>query len=139
MIYRIQREPAPLAVLALDEECFPHDARVSLDGSVWWLAYHKTEPVAYAGLRVCQEGHNAGLGFLCRVGVAQRHRGRGLQKRLIRAREAWARAEGLRELVTYCVLWNCPSINSLIRCGYRFYRPATKWGGKSALYLAKRL
>jgi ABC-type transporter Mla subunit MlaD len=31
------------------------------------------------------------------------------------------------------------SINSLIRCGYRFYRPATKWGGRSALYLAKRL
>jgi hypothetical protein len=35
MTYRIQREPAPLTVLALDEECFPHDARVSLDGSVW--------------------------------------------------------------------------------------------------------
>ena len=139
MTYRIQREDTPLAVLPLDEECFPHDHRVSLDGSMWWLAYRKEEPVAYAGLRPCREAHNAGLGFLCRVGVVARHRGHGLQRRLIRAREAAARSLGLRELVTYVVLWNCPSINSLVRCGYRFYRPATKWGGKTALYLCKRL
>jgi RimJ/RimL family protein N-acetyltransferase len=139
MTYRIQREETPLAVLPLDEECFPDDHRVTLDGSLWWVVYRGKQPIGYAGLRPCREGHNAGLGFLCRVGVLPRHRGRGLQKRLIRVREAAARALGLRELVTYCVPWNCASINSLVRCGYRFYRPAAKWGGSGSVYLCKRL
>jgi GNAT superfamily N-acetyltransferase len=137
--YRIAREPAPLAVLALDEQCFPQDARVNLDGSLWWLVYHGQEPVGYAGLRPCQRPQNAGVGFLCRVGVVPAHRGRGLQKRLVAAREAAARRLGLTELVTYCVVWNCASINSLVACGYRFYRPATKWGGAGAVYLRKML
>lgn len=139
MNYRIQRESAPLAVLALDEVCFPHDDRVSVADSLWWLVWRGKEAVAYAGLRPCKNEHNAGVGFLCRVGVVPRHRGRGLQKRLVRAREAAARAIGLGELVTYCVPWNCASINSLVACGYRFYRPGTKWGGAGAVYLRKRL
>lgn len=139
MTYRIRREAAPLAVLALDELCFPEDYRVSLDGSLWWLVWRDKEAVGYAGLRPCQSEQNKGVGFLCRVGVVPRHRGRGLQKRLIRAREDAARNLGLRELVTYCVPWNCASINSLVACGYRFYRPSTRWGGAGAVYLRKRL
>lgn len=139
MNYRIRREPAPVAVLALDEVCFPHDDRVSVEDSLWWLVWRGKEPIGYAGLRPCQTPQNDGLGFLCRVGVVSEHRGRGLQKRLIRVREAAAKAIGLRELVTYCVPWNCPSINSLIACGYKFYRPETKWGGAGAVYLRKRL
>lgn len=137
--YAIRAENAPVAVLALDEQCFPHDDRVSLDDSLWWLVWRGKEAVGYAGLRPCQNPQNAGLGFLCRVGVLPRHRGRGLQKRMIAVREAAAKRLGLRELVTYCVPWNSASINSLVACGYRFYRPETKWGGSSSVYLRKRL
>lgn len=139
MNYRIRREPAPVAVLALDEICFPHDDRVNVVDSLWWIVWRGQEAVAYAGLRPCQAEQNAGLGFLCRVGVVPDHRGRGLQKRLIRVREAAAKAIGLKELVSYCVPWNCASLNSLVACGYRFYRPATKWGGAGAVYLRKKL
>lgn len=139
MSYRIRREPAPVAVLALDEICFPHDDRVNVIDSLWWIVWQGEEAVAYAGLRPCQVEHNAGLGFLCRVGVVPEHRGRGLQKRLIRVREAAAKAIGLEELVSYCVPWNCASLNSLVACGYKFYRPATKWGGAGAVYLHKKL
>lgn len=139
MRYAIRAEPAPLAVLALDEVCFPHDDRVKVEDALWWLVWHGKEPVGYAGLRPCKEPQNATLGFLCRVGVIPRHRGRGLQKRLVAAREAAARRIGLAELVTYCVPWNCASINSLVACGYRFYRPGTKWGGGGAVYLRKVL
>lgn len=139
MNYRIRREPAPVAVLALDEICFPHDDRVNVIDSLWWIVWQGEEAVAYAGLRPCQVEHNAGLGFLCRVGVVPEHRGRGLQKRLIRVREAAAKAIGLEELVSYCVPWNCASLNSLVACGYKFYRPATKWGGAGAVYLHKKL
>lgn len=139
MTYRIQRESVPLAVLPLDQECFPSDHRPVLENSLWWVVWCGREPVGYAGLRVCQNPQNKGLGFLSRAGVLREHRGLGLQRRLIRAREAEARALGLRELITYVALWNCPSLNSLVACGYRFYRPADKWGGKESLYLRKRI
>jgi GNAT superfamily N-acetyltransferase len=139
MTYRIQRESVPLAVLPLDAECFPSDHRPVLENSLWWVVWCGKEPVGYAGLRVCENAQNKGLGFLSRAGVIAKHRGRGLQKRLIRAREAAARSFGLNELVTYVAHWNSPSINSLVACGYRFYRPATKWGGAASVYLRKTL
>jgi GNAT superfamily N-acetyltransferase len=137
MNYRIQRQETPLAVLALDEECFPSDHRPALENSLWWIVWRGQQPVGYAGLRPCQWSQNKGLGFLSRAGVLREHRGRGLQRRLIRAREAEARALGLQELITYVALWNCASLNSLVACGYRFYRPADKWGGKESVYLRK--
>ena len=137
--YTIRRADLPVAVLALDEICFPHDDRINPADSLWWIVWHGKQPVAYAGLRLCQAEHNLGLAFLCRVGVVPAHRGRGLQKRLIRIREAAARRLAVTELITYCVPWNCPSLNSLISCGYKFYRPTTKYGGAGAVYLRKVL
>jgi RimJ/RimL family protein N-acetyltransferase len=139
MTYRIRREDTPLAVLPLDQLCFPSDHRPVLENSVWWVVWCDREPVAYAGLRLCQYTENRGLGFLSRAGVVAKHRGHGLQKRLIRAREAAARTCGLTELVTYVAHWNAASINSLVACGYRFYRPADRWAGSSSVYLRKRL
>ena len=139
MKYRIQRQETPLAVLALDEECFPSDHRPALENSLWWIVWRGHQPVGYAGLRPCQWSQNKGLGFLSRAGVISKHRGRGLQRRLIRVREAEARALGLKEVITYVAHWNCPSLNSLVACGYRFYRPAHKWGGSASVYLRKRL
>ncbi len=139
MKYQLTKEPNPIAVLALDELCFPHDDRVVLNGSLWWIVWRGKEAVGYAGLRVCQNPCNEGVAFLCRVGVLKEHRGNGLQKRLIRARERAAKAMNIRQLVTYCVPWNCASINSLIACGYKLYRPATKYGGAGAIYLQKRI
>jgi len=137
--YSIRREPVPVAVLALDEICFPDDDRVRIEDTLWWVVLCGKEAVAYGGLRPCQNECNKGVGFLCRVGVVPKHRGKGLQKRLIYVRERAAKAAGLDEVVTYCVPWNCASLNSLIACGYKFYRPATKWGGSGSIYLRKRL
>jgi RimJ/RimL family protein N-acetyltransferase len=137
MSYRIEETSDGIAVLALDEECFPQDVRVRLDGARWWLVRDGRSVIGFAGLRRCGLPVNRGLGFLCRVGIAARHRGHGLQKRLIRVRERAARAEGLEELVTYCAPWNLASANSLIACGFRLYRPAERWGGAEALYWRK--
>lgn len=136
---KIKRDHLGLPVLPLDEICFPADDRVAVPGSIWWVAWNGKEPVAYAGLRLCSLPENRGMGFLCRAGVVPAHRGRGLQKKLIRVREQAARKLGLTELVTYCLCSNSPSINSLVACGYRFYSPATKYGGPGAVYLRKEL
>jgi GNAT superfamily N-acetyltransferase len=137
--YIIRAEQAPVAVLALDEICFPEDHRVNVDGALWWIVWHGKEAVGYAGLRPCQLPCNEGVGFLNRVGVVAEHRGHGLQKRLIRVRESAARSYGMTELVTYCMGWNCASVNSLISCDYKFYRPETRYGGADAVYLRKTL
>lgn len=136
---KIKRDNLGLPVLPLDEICFPADHRVAVPGSIWWVAWDKTEPVAYAGLRLCALPENRGLGFLCRAGVVPQHRGHGLQKRMIRVRETAARQLGLKELVTYCVCTNVASMNSLVACGYKFYLPATRYGGAGAVYLRKPL
>lgn len=139
MTYTIRREELPAAVLALDEICFPEDYRITTAEALWWVVWCGRRPVGYGGLRPCREAHNRGMGFLCRAGVIREHRGRGLQKRLIVARERVARRMGLKRLVTYCVPYNAASINSLISCGYRVYCPGTKWGGAGAIYFGKNL
>ena len=137
--YRIALADLPVAVLALDESCFPHDDRITTADSLWWIVWQDKTPVAYAGLRLCKDPRNLGLAFLNRAGVVPGHRGRGLQQRLIRARVAAARRLAVNELVTYVMIYNVASINSLVNCGFRFYVPATKWGGTTAVYLCKPL
>ena len=137
--YRIALADLPVAVLALDEICFPHDDRITTADSLWWIVWQDKTPVAYAGMRLCKDPRNLGLAFLNRAGVVPGHRGRGLQQRLIRARAAAARRLAVNELVTYVMTYNVASINSLVKCGFRFYVPATKWGGTSAVYLCKPL
>jgi predicted acetyltransferase len=135
----IKSDNLGLPVLPLDEICFPADDRVAVPGSLWWVAWEGKQPVAYAGLRLCSMPENRGLGFLCRAGVVPSHRGRRLQKKMIRIRERAARQLGLKELVTYCISTNSPSLNSLVGCGFRFYSPATKYGGPGAVYLRKEI
>ena len=118
--YRIALADLPVAVLALDEICFPHDDRITTADSLWWIVWQDKTPVAYAGMRLCKDPRNLGLAFLNRAGVVPGHRGRGLQQRLIRARVAAARRLAVNELVTYVMTYNVASINSLVKCGFRF-------------------
>jgi GNAT superfamily N-acetyltransferase len=79
-----------------------------------------------------------GTGYLCRAGVLESHRGRGLQKRLIRVRERKARKLGWTHVVTD-TYENPASANSLIKCGFRSYLPRNPWGAKGVAYWIKRL
>lgn len=119
----------------MDEHCFPMDELASKAGW-WWIAWWAGEPAGFAGLRaLAVEQH---IGYLCRAGVLEHCRGHGLQKKLIRARIAYARRLGLRELVTDTTA-NIPSANSLISCGFKLYTPVTKWAFDSSLYWRKSL
>ena len=76
---------------------------------------------------------------MIRSGVLSKHRGQGLQKRLIKARIAMARRHGYQEIVTYVLDWNLASANSLIACGFRLYNPESKYAGSKAFYFRKNL
>jgi GNAT superfamily N-acetyltransferase len=100
----------------------------------WWLAYYDDVPMAFAGL----QRHGEDSGYLKRCGVLPGHRGNGLQRKLIRAREAYARRLGYTHLVSDTTN-AIASANNLIKAGYRLFIPREPWGPKGALYWRKEL
>lgn len=105
----------------------------------WWFAFPlegSKEPVAFGGIKQARLWQDAG--YLNRSGVMLEHRGHGLQRRLLRAREAYSR----RNDWNWCIsdtTENIPSANNLIRAGYTLYTPQEPWGFKETLYWMKEL
>jgi RimJ/RimL family protein N-acetyltransferase len=66
-------------------------------------------------------------------------RGRGLQRRLIKARVDFAHKIGMQRLITYTHVSNVPSINNLIRSGFTLYDPPKGWAEDDFLYWEKEL
>lgn len=117
-------------VVALEARCLPCDTPYPLAGASWWLAEEDGVPVGFAGAKLWPlDGHV----YLARAGVVPSARGRGVQKRLIRARVAWAKKLGARGCYTYTID-NPASANALISCGFRMFEPLYRWGGSTAVY-----
>lgn len=121
----------------LHETCFRDEAeQADYDVGFWWLAYFEKEPIGFAGLTPSQLGFNCG--YLKRSGVLVEHQGHGLQKRLIRVREAKAKKLGWKRLVTDTTD-NPASSNSLYRAGFKLFAPAYPWAFDNTLYWTKTL
>jgi GNAT superfamily N-acetyltransferase len=121
----------------LHVSCFGDSApQVDPEIGYWWLTRQGREPVAFCGM--LPSSRWCGTGYLYRVGVLEGHRGNGLQQRLIRVREAFARKLGWTHTITDTTE-NTPSANSLIRRGYVLYEPGEPWGLPHALYWKKAL
>jgi GNAT superfamily N-acetyltransferase len=102
----------------------------------WWIAYCDETPVGFCGLTSVASWPNAG--YLSRTGVLLKHRGKGLQKRLIKVRASKARKDGLQWLIS-ATYNNVPSSNSLIGCGFKMYKPNIPWLASGSLYWRKKL
>lgn len=101
----------------------------------WWYLFHKG---AYVG-RSAAKRFDSELYYLTWTEVHPEHRGKGLHKRLIRARLKHARREGYKACITYTLPHVTNSSNNLIDCGFRLYRPETLWADEEALYWWKEL
>ena len=122
---------------ALHQEVFLDTApQIDPEVGLWWIAYAGREPVAFAGMEESKAVPNAG--YLSRSGVRYDHRGRQLQLRLIRAREAKARKLGWT-LMRTDTTDNPQSANTLIRAGYRLFKPEVPWAFAHSLYWRKPL
>jgi GNAT superfamily N-acetyltransferase len=108
----------------------------AFDHGHWWLAYHDTTPVAFAG--VVPSTHVRNAGYFCRVGVMQRHWGRCLQLRLMRAMEARVRRNGWACVVSDTTR-NIASANNFVRAGYRMFWPPCPWAFPDTLYWRKNI
>ncbi len=104
------------------------------DHGHWWLARCETGPAAFAGIIPSVYVRNAG--YFCRVGVLSKHRGEGLQLRLMRALEARARLNGWCSVISDTTD-NVSSANNFIRAGYRLYQPQIPWAWPNTLYWRK--
>jgi GNAT superfamily N-acetyltransferase len=137
-IVKVPSEDAEDVVTDLHSACWPKAGGSYWDPDAeWWLANDTTGgAVAFAGLRASKSEAGA---YLCRAGVHPMVRGNGLQRRLIKAREAWARKQGLRFLVTDTVYGNHWSANNLIEEGFRMYNPIAPWGSDDSSYWRKEL
>lgn len=108
------------------------DIPTKLDQSKWFIAWEKGVPLGFAGITFWGNGK----AFLSLAGVLPEHRGRGIQKRLIMARIAYAKKWGVHQVVTYTVVNNPESQRSLIKCGLLPYTPKTFFAGKKVIYFS---
>jgi GNAT superfamily N-acetyltransferase len=127
--YRIRQTDDLDLIIDLDRQIFPTDAKLQgphFTDSEWWVVRDSFgEPVAFAGLYTpawLLGVENVPDGVLVRSGVLKDHRGAGLQRRLIRARLAYARSVGCPLATTYTSTQNVASMRALISCGFRPYR-----------------
>lgn len=106
------------------------------DRGHWWLAFHETAPIGFAGVIPATRALNAG--YFCRVGVLKKHCGNTLQLRFMRAVEARARRNGWSSIVSDTTD-NLASANNFIRAGYRLYQPPCPWAWPHSLYWRKSI
>lgn len=139
---RLAREDDLDEIHAIDQRLIGNDAS---SDTVYHVAevscLGAKEIVAYAGHRLPPEW--PGVAFFSRSGVLPECRGAGLQKRLIRARLAYLRrvCPEVTHVITYTMVTNAPSSNSLISCGFKLWRPATGdfWIGPEVNYWRRDL
>ena len=117
-------------------------------GTAMWLLWNAGTPVGFCGVRQSETWSD--WAFLSRSGILPAARGRGLQRRMVAVREAWARSQGLEGITTYVSNDNVPSLMNLLKCGFFIYdpefksatKPEAEWrrGSRDGfIYLAKRL
>ncbi len=129
-------EPEAVRVLCddllLDEDL---ESTWEPDGEYWGV-FEGPDIVGFGGYKQSQRFSDA-VFFHC-SGVAERARGRHLQRRLIRARLRGAKKAGYNWAVTYTLCNNPASARSLIACGFKPYWPRNPWAGV-ACYWYRRL
>ena len=127
------RNPAIQNLLMfLQRQILPADSPYKPDRGHWWVAYAECgKPVAFAGLVRSLKWSDTG--YLCRAGVLYEYTGKGLQKRLIKARLVMAKKLGWSWVITDTTN-NPASANSLISCGFKIYRPGNPWSFRNAIY-----
>jgi GNAT superfamily N-acetyltransferase len=106
---------------------------VILKKMVWFVAYEKDiiNWAAYAGIQVRPKEYYFGP-----VYVKPEYRGQGLQLRLLRIREEYARERGVHRLTSCAYSSNPYSINNLLKAGFNeIYRIQVK--GYDEIYYGK--
>jgi GNAT superfamily N-acetyltransferase len=121
----------------LQKTCLPADKIYPVTKGYWYVVYtHRGEAIGFGG--IVPSSRWSDTMYLCRAGVTRAHQGRGLQKRLLRARIRKAKALGMNWVITD-THHNPASANNLIATGFKLFEPSDPWGFKTALYWKYRI
>lgn len=118
-------------IKALQRSCLPDDDIYEPSNASWWVAYDGEQPVAFCAATPSTRWTDTV--YLARAGVIRSHRGRGIQRQLIRKRLSWARRAGYNWAISDTTE-NVPSANNLIACGFKLYDPSWPYAYKHTLY-----
>lgn len=139
-MYRIREvdgEDEHEALTELHRATFTDGERVAdFTSGYWWVATHNDTPVAFIG--VVESPRARQVGYFNRVGVLPDHRGKRLQRRLMRAMEQKAKKIGWKKIITD-TRHNPSSANNIIAAGYKMFSPIDAWGHIDACYWTKDL
>ncbi|MGE5150964.1 MAG: GNAT family N-acetyltransferase [Rhodospirillaceae bacterium] len=116
----LSREDAAL-IAQMDVVCFPIDKPAEFAGANWFIGWAGDRPAAYCAWKIVE--HDEPVGFHYRGGVMPDWRGHGLQREMLRLREAEMREQGIAKAVTYTDADGAASMRNLIAEGYRPYVP----------------
>ena len=125
------------AIALMQIICLPHDTPLRMSSGKWWIAIDEHGvPQGFASVHGGQQFSDCA--YLSRAGVMPEAWGKGLQRRLIRARVAYARKAGFRWAITDTTC-NPRSANNLIACGFRTWAPHNPWALDYSTYWSKKL
>ncbi len=116
MKYRIARIADTEEMRAIHKMAFGGDRWPGDDHEFWVMYDAGGAVVAFASAVLLATE----VAYLSRCAVVLKHRGKGIQKRMIRERMKWAKKEGARLVVTHVHRNNFASLMSLLGEGFRF-------------------
>jgi L-amino acid N-acyltransferase YncA len=122
----------------LQKSCLPLDCVYKITNKGYWYVVYTQDGEAAGFAGIVPSSRWSDTMYLCRAGVVLAHRGRGLQKKFIKARVRKAKALGMNWVITD-TNQNPASANSLISTGFKMFDPSQPWGFKTALYWKYRI
>lgn len=90
----------------LQAKCFCEAEHLTTDEGYWWIAREGDIPVAFAALQSVPSWDQTA--YMARSGVIASHRGQGIQKKLLKRREQFAKQKGFARIITttyLCLTW----------------------------------
>jgi GNAT superfamily N-acetyltransferase len=103
----------------------------------WWLVHCDVKLIGFAGMVPFDPFPR--VGYLKRAAVLKEHRGHGLQRELMEAREERARAStDWTHFVSECSIENIASGNNFIAAGFKLCEAERPWE-KETLFWIKKL
>ena len=97
----------------------------------WWAIEDKGKIVAYCGCI-----YSEGICIFNRAWVSKKHRGKGIQRKMIQARLSAAK-KYCHVAITYTTFDNTHSANNLIKTNFLLYVPSFAYAGNDKLYFKR--
>lgn len=141
MTYRAYMVPAHEAKYAaivadLHAQLFPNIIFPYPHYGDWWVVWHNDKPAAFSHMSPTTYYPNCG--YFGRVGVLPKHRGHGLQARLMRLAEKRGRGHTWEALISDTTRVPHSAAN-FERLGWSQFEPENPWGKRHTKYWRKEL